>query len=417
MKLAVAWSIRRRSAPPRRRRERSHQAGGRHREECDGRRDVERARAVPEQPPARSLDELSRFEVHRRLHVDVEGGVEGFDRPRQIFLGEDRPRGLVRAHDLGSGCAGFLREAERERRAGPVHETVHECRGDDLPREWVHPYAFEEALPQRGGEVAHEIGDELGLVGQRRHEQLLLEGDLGVGEQDCELGDGQAEARIPAARDRLVVGQPFDRAVEVLVLFERAHEARVDVFHLRRLHLRVVECPVLAVVVAEYEGRDVVGHRLEQRVAFVDRELTGATAPSTRILMFTSWSEVSTPALLSIASVLIKPPWSAYSTRPSCVNPRLPPSPTDRHAKLGAVHPDRVGRLVADVGVGLGVRLHVGADAAVVEQVDGRPQDQPDQLVRRARRRSPGRCRAALAPRRRPVPTSRCADTRRPRAR
>ncbi len=35
--------------------------------------------------------------------------------------------------------------------------------------------------------------------------------------------------------------------------------------------------------------------------------------------MFTSWSEVATPAELSMASVLILPPASAYSTRARCV--------------------------------------------------------------------------------------------------
>ena len=49
--------------------------------------------------------------------------------------------------------------------------------------------------------------------------------------------------------------------------------------------------------------------------------------------MFTSWSEVSTPAELSMKSVLIRPPSPprprrAYSIRPSWVSPRLPPSPT-----------------------------------------------------------------------------------------
>ncbi len=43
--------------------------------------------------------------------------------------------------------------------------------------------------------------------------------------------------------------------------------------------------------------------------------------------MFTSWSEVSTPAELSMKSVLIRPPARAYSIRPSWVQPRLPPSP------------------------------------------------------------------------------------------
>ncbi len=44
--------------------------------------------------------------------------------------------------------------------------------------------------------------------------------------------------------------------------------------------------------------------------------------------MFTSWSEVSTPAELSMKSVLTSPPASAYSILASWVRPRLPPSPT-----------------------------------------------------------------------------------------
>ena len=72
---------------------------------------------------------------------------------------------------------------------------------------------------------------------------------------------------------------------------------------------------------------------------------------SSRILMFTSWSEVSTPAELSMASVLIRPPPRAYSIRPSWVRPRLPPSPTTRQRSCAAVDADRVVGLVADVGV------------------------------------------------------------------
>ena len=44
--------------------------------------------------------------------------------------------------------------------------------------------------------------------------------------------------------------------------------------------------------------------------------------------MLTSWSEQSTPAELSMASVLTRMPFSAASTRPRWVNPRLPPSTT-----------------------------------------------------------------------------------------
>ncbi len=53
--------------------------------------------------------------------------------------------------------------------------------------------------------------------------------------------------------------------------------------------------------------------------------------------MFTSRSEQSTPAELSMASVLIRPPPSANSIRPGWVKPRLPPSPTTRQRSSSAL--------------------------------------------------------------------------------
>ena len=55
----------------------------------------------------------------------------------------------------------------------------------------------------------------------------------------------------------------------------------------------------------------------------------------------------------------------------------------DLAAQFRAVDADRVVGPVADFGVGLGGRLHVSADAAVVEQVGRREQDRAHQLVRR----------------------------------
>ena len=67
--------------------------------------------------------------------------------------------------------------------------------------------------------------------------------------------------------------------------------------------------------------------------------------------MLTSWSEQSTPAELSMASVFRRTPFSAASTRPRWVSPRLPPSTTILHAQLVAVDADGVVGPVADVGV------------------------------------------------------------------
>ena len=52
--------------------------------------------------------------------------------------------------------------------------------------------------------------------------------------------------------------------------------------------------------------------------------------------MLTSWSEVSTPAELSMKSVLTSPPARAYSILAAWVRPRLPPSATTWARSRGA---------------------------------------------------------------------------------
>ena len=104
--------------------------------------------------------------------------------------------------------------------------------------------------------------------------------------------------------------------------------------------------------------------------------------------MLTSWSEVSTPALLSMASVLTRTPASAASMRPSWLAPRLPPSPTTLQRRSPAVDADGVVGAVADLGVGLGGGLDVGADAAVPQQVDRREEDRLHQVGGRHRLRA-----------------------------
>ena len=44
------------------------------------------------------------------------------------------------------------------------------------------------ALLQHGGEIAHQIFDQLGIVRQVGGQQLLIEGELGIGEQTASSG-------------------------------------------------------------------------------------------------------------------------------------------------------------------------------------------------------------------------------------
>ncbi len=94
--------------------------------------------------------------------------------------------------------------------------------------------------------------------------------------------------------------------------------------------------------------------------------------------MLTSWSEVSTPAELSMASVLMRPPLRAYSMRPRCVTPRLAPSPMTRARTATPSMRNAVIGAVADLGVALIGRLDEGADAAEPQEIDLRLEDRLD---------------------------------------
>ncbi len=153
--------------PAHERRQRDREPAERVAEELDRGHHRQRLAAVAQQPAAHALDQLSGLEVHRRLHVDRDGPVERFDGVPQRVLPDDRPGRLVGAHDVGARRAGLLRDAERERRAGPVDETVHQRGGDELAAQRVPLEPVAEPLVQRRGEVADEIGEEVGVVGKR----------------------------------------------------------------------------------------------------------------------------------------------------------------------------------------------------------------------------------------------------------
>ena len=99
--------------------------------------------------------------------------------------------------------------------------------------------------------------------------------------------------------------------------------------------------------------------------------------------MLTSRSEVLTPAELSIASELQRPPARQYSIRADWVMARLPPSPTTRARSSPPVTPDRVVGPVADLLGSLVPRPDEGADAAEEQEVGARRQDRAQDLVRR----------------------------------
>jgi hypothetical protein len=78
----------------------------------------------------------------------------------------------------------------------------------------VRAHLLAEAIAQRRGEVPFELVREVRVLGQVGSEELPVERDLGVGEQDGELGCGQAYALRPPFGQGLVAREELELAVE-----------------------------------------------------------------------------------------------------------------------------------------------------------------------------------------------------------
>ena len=168
-------------------------------------------------------------------------------------------------------------------------------------------------------------------------------------------------------------GRNSSATVEPALALERVEVAGVDVRPSAGLPTGDRQRQRLRPVVVEHELGDLVGHLVEQLVALLERQLAGrhhvaeqdldvdlvvAAVDAGRVVDRVGVDQpagerVLDPAELGEAEV------AALADHPA--------------AQLGAVDAHRVVGAVADLGVRLGGRLDVGADAAVPEQVDRRP--------------------------------------------
>ena len=166
-----------------------------------------------------------------------------------------------------------------------------------------------EALRQRRREVAVELGRQVGVLGHVGVEQLGVQVDLAVGEQHRQLGAGQParprgcarpaprRSAAPPARGRACASARARRGSA-----RARRPCRAPAPPPARASRSARSCPSAP---ARRPSR-VISTSSSSRCLRV--RSPSATTWSSRILMFTSRSEQSTPPELSIASVLMRPP-------------------------------------------------------------------------------------------------------------
>ena len=219
--------------------------------------------------------ESLRGHQHTDLRLGLQRGIQRLDvgpqvaqLPRVAHHGEG-------ARDRGGRGAGALADVAHERGAAAIDQRVHDLKGRDLAAQAMGADRRLELLLQRRREIAHQLGLEQRIVRQIGVQDLVVEIDLGVGQQHAELGPRQILLALSARPHRRRVGQEFDGAIESSLTLERAHEAFEPVVLLARLRLGHADRQALLVIVAQHQCRHLVGHAEQQRVAVGGLERAG----------------------------------------------------------------------------------------------------------------------------------------------
>ena len=219
-------------------------------------------------------------ELHVARHLVVE----------RVDLGVELDHAVTVAHagkgggDGRGARAGLVGDAHDERGAAAVDHRIGELRGDDLAPQPVLMQRVGEALGHFLGEIAVELAPQIRIVRHRAVEQFAVERQLGVGEQHRKLRPRQRFIPFAPLGKRHLVGQEFDRAVELAVHFQRLHQALLEAQILQPAPLRQRERQRLLVIVAQHQPRHFVGHLGQQRVARLELERAGVQQRAERDL-------------------------------------------------------------------------------------------------------------------------------------
>ncbi len=250
---------------------------------------------------------------------------------------------------------------------------------------WAWICGLKRSATSCGKYSSRSLGEEwiLGYVGL---DETPVQLDLRVAQDDRELGAREAASGRATLLDLLVGRQELERAVEQAARLEHANQARVLAEPLRRARVHHRQRLRLRVVVAEHERRDLVRHLREQLVALRTRQLL---LPD-RLLEQDLDVDLAVGAVdaarvvdeVRVDLAAAQRVFDAAALREA----EIAALGDDAAAQLAAVDAHRVVAGIPRVEIRLDARFHVGADAAVPEQVDTRTKNGADQLEGRHRR-------------------------------
>ena len=276
-----------------------------------------------------------------------------------------------RRHDVRDRGAELGDERGHERHAARVDEPVRDAQRRDLAAQAVIAQRVGEGLAERPREVAGEGLVQVRRIDERALRQRAAQHQLRDAEQRRQLGPHEAEPLRLAGGERLRVRQPERRGIDVRLLAERRGRARVEVGLARRAQHVEREREGLPAVVREHALARVGGGAEEEPVPLLGRE---PPAPHQRreqdLVVDLVIGEIDAAGVVDRVGVDAHAGQRRLDAR-GLREAEVAALDDDPRAQLARVDAHRVVGAVADVRVRLERRPHVGADAAVPEQIDG----------------------------------------------
>ena len=296
--------------------------------------------------------------------------------PSQSGGHQPRPRDLRRLP------ARLAHQPTDERGPHQVDEVVGHLAGDDLASETV---VRRPLLPHQlhglGREVPVKVVLGGRIVGQVGSQQRRFEMQFGVRHEDAQLGPRQRLIGLLARRQLVPGWKPLGVAVEQTLPDQVAHERPVVVHAPARAVFVERHRLASGLVVGQDEVGDAVGQALQQLVALVTRHearVQGLVEDDLEVHF--PVGEVDAAGVVQRIRVDTPAPQRVLDPR-GLREPEVAAFPHHLGAEVAHVDAHGVVRGVARVGMVFRARLHVGADPAVPEQVDGRRQNGPDEAL------------------------------------
>ncbi|CAB4853732.1 unannotated protein [freshwater metagenome] len=231
-------------------------------------------------------------------------------------------------------------------------------------------------------EVADQFWHQIRVVGQIAAHGLGHIRRLGVGQQYGELGGREPLATGLTFGDLPVGGQELHRPVEPALGLELVQIAGMHVHHRQRLAAGDAERQRLRPIVVKHQLADIVGHFHQHGVALLGRERAGLDdRPEQDLDVHLVVAAVDSRRVVDRVRVDQATGEGVFHAT-ALGEAEVAALPHDAATQFAAIDSQAVVRPIADVGVALAGRLHVGADATVPQQVDRGAQDGGDQFVR-----------------------------------